>query len=153
MKNRAKWCFLLFAVLFTTSFAGIRGPVKYSGRVIFDRWGGCTLYSGVYVMYISEEVKEKLRPYANEAVEINATEVFQPMNPGDGLIKAFDSIEYQSGSGNQSYGVTLGRIELKNLIACKEGQKPAVLMQVINREGWYQAMVEVNEFCESQSLD
>ena len=44
--------------------AGERGSGKYSGVVIFDRWGGCTLYSGIYVMYISEGVKEQLRPEA-----------------------------------------------------------------------------------------
>ena len=133
MKNTAKWFFVVvFSILFSAGFAGIRGPGKYCGVVIFDRWGGCTLYSGVYVMYISEDIKKQIRPYANQAVQINATEVFQEWNPGDGLIKAFDSIECLSGPGKQPYGVWLGGVQLKNLIACKEGEKPAVQMQIIN---------------------
>jgi hypothetical protein len=38
-------------------------------------------------MYISEAVKDQLRPYAGEAVEIDALTVIQRTNPGDGLIR------------------------------------------------------------------
>ena len=69
--------------------AGIRGPGKYAGIVIFDRWGTCILFSGVYLMYISENVKEGLRPYEGQAVQIDAIDVVQPINPGDGLIKKY----------------------------------------------------------------
>jgi hypothetical protein len=54
--------------------------------VVFDRWDGCHLYSGVYVMEISERIKESLRPYQDQAILIDALKVEQPMNPGDGLI-------------------------------------------------------------------
>ena len=67
--------------------AGLRGTGKYSGVVIFDRWGGCILFSGIYLMYISEETKEQLRSYDGQAIEIDALDVFQPSNPGDGLIR------------------------------------------------------------------
>jgi len=66
--------------------AGIRASGKYSGVVFYDRWDNCILFNGVYLMYISEAVKEKLRPYRGQSVEINATDVYQPVNPGDGLI-------------------------------------------------------------------
>ncbi len=69
-----------------TGLCAVRGPGKYSGVVVFDRWDGCHLYSGAYVMEISEKVKEKLRPFAGQAMLIDAEEVFQPINPGDGLI-------------------------------------------------------------------
>jgi len=69
-----------------TSICAIRGPGKYSGVVVFDRWDGCHLYSGAYITEISEKVKEKLRPFAGHAMVINAEEVFQPINPGDALI-------------------------------------------------------------------
>jgi hypothetical protein len=67
--------------------AGARGPGRYSGVVIFDRWGGCILFSGIYLMYVSEAVKEQLRPYEGKPIEVYALEVFQPINPGDGLIR------------------------------------------------------------------
>jgi hypothetical protein len=70
----------------STGLCSIRGPGKYNGVVIFDRWDGCHLYSGGYIMEISEKVKVVLRPYAGQAVLIDAQEVIQPMNPGDGLI-------------------------------------------------------------------
>jgi hypothetical protein len=37
-------------------------------------------------MEVSESVKGLLRPYANQPILVDAKEVFQPMNPGDGLI-------------------------------------------------------------------
>ena len=67
--------------------AGIRGPGRYSGVVFFDRWDTCVLISGLYVMYISDELKPGFRAYAGQAVEVDATDVFQPWNPGDGLIR------------------------------------------------------------------
>ncbi|MBL8183032.1 MAG: hypothetical protein JNL64_15645 [Blastocatellia bacterium] len=78
-----------FFLLVSTGFSGIRGPGKYSGIVVFDRWDTCYLYSSAYVMYISEKKKESLRQYAGKSIQIDATEVFQPINPGDGLIKEF----------------------------------------------------------------
>jgi hypothetical protein len=85
----ANACFVvvLVASLVTAAVAGLRGPGKYSGVVIFDRWGGCILFSGVYLMYISDSVKEQLREYEGQAIEIHALEVNQPINPGDGLIR------------------------------------------------------------------
>ena len=70
----------------TSSSGGILPPGKYNGVVIFDRWDGCHLYTGVYQMEISQKVKESLRPYSGKAVLIDAQEVYQPMNPGNGLI-------------------------------------------------------------------
>jgi hypothetical protein len=69
-----------------STFGSVRGPGEYSGVVIFDRWGVCHLYSGVYLMEISEKVKASLRPFQSKAVRVNAQEVYQPINPGDGLI-------------------------------------------------------------------
>jgi hypothetical protein len=77
----------LSASLCALANAGIRAPGKYDGVVFFDRWGGCILFSGVYLMYISEDVKDEVRQYEGQAVEIEALEVFQPINPGDGLIR------------------------------------------------------------------
>lgn len=82
-----------FAVILLSAvaaLAGIRGPGKYSGIVVFDRWDTCYIYSGAYLMYVSEKTKEELRKYEGRPVEIYAKEVFQPMNPGDGRIGKFD---------------------------------------------------------------
>ena len=71
----------------TCIFSSTRGPGEYNGVVIFDRWGSCHLYSGVYLMEISSRVQESLRPHAGKPVLIRAEDVYQPMNPGDGLIR------------------------------------------------------------------
>src|SRR4051794_5023656 len=77
-------------LLAITSSGAIRGPGKYNGVVIFDRWGGSHLYSGSYVMEISESIKDLLRPYADQPLLIDAKEVYQPINPGDGLISGLE---------------------------------------------------------------
>lgn len=86
-------CALSVVILTAASaLAGIRGPGEYSGIVFYDKWDTCYLYDGVYLMYISDKVKERLRKYEGQAIRIDATEVYQPMNPGDGLIKEFKLI-------------------------------------------------------------
>lgn len=85
---------LLLAVSgsFLVVHAGLRGRGKYSGVVIFDRWDTCLLLSGNYITYVSDEVKESLRPFKNHAIQVEATDVFQPWNPVDALIRKFTII-------------------------------------------------------------
>ena len=72
-----------------SGFAGLKTPGKYAGIPVFDRWDGCILYSGIYLMYVSEKVKESIRPYTGQAILIDAKQVWQPSNPGDGRIGSF----------------------------------------------------------------
>jgi len=72
--------------------AGIRGPGKYCGVVVFDRWDTCFLISGHFITYISDAVKDELRPYKGKAIQIDASDVFQPMNPGDALVRQYKII-------------------------------------------------------------
>jgi hypothetical protein len=71
---------------------GERGPGPYAGVVIFDHWDTCYIYSGVYLMYIAKAQKESLRKYAGQSILLDAKEVLQPINPGDGLISKFDYV-------------------------------------------------------------
>jgi hypothetical protein len=96
---------LLACSLPFTGLGAIRGPGKYSGVVVFDRWDGCHLYSGPYVMEISEQVKEKLRPFSGQAMLIDAQEVFQPINPGDGLITKFQVLGPAEEAVNAGFGL------------------------------------------------
>jgi hypothetical protein len=89
MKNVRRAIALLMTALSISSQAGIRGPGKYSGVVVFDRWETCYIYSGVYLMYVSKRVSEPLRKYERQAVVIDALSVNQPLNPGDGRIERF----------------------------------------------------------------
>lgn len=85
--------FTLFLVGFAMlAHAGIRGPGKYCGVVVFDRWDTCFLLSGSYITYISENAKTELRPYAGKAMQLDASSVFQPENPGDALIREYTMV-------------------------------------------------------------
>jgi hypothetical protein len=70
-----------------TAHAGLRGPGKYCGVIVFDRWDTCFLLSGHFITYISDGVKNELRPYTGKAMQLDALEVSQPRNPGDALVR------------------------------------------------------------------
>lgn len=109
--------------------AGRLGPGKYCGVVIFDRWDGCTLYSGIYVMYVSEKVKEGLRPYAGQAIQIDAKEVDQPHNPGDGRIGRF---EYLGPAPKQRNWIEIEGIGLKSSVEIQQDGKPVATIHIEN---------------------
>ena len=89
-RNLSRPALLLFLSVYSLMVsAGTRGPGKYSGVVIFDRWDTCFLLSGPYITYVSNEVKEGLRAYRNQAIQIDASDVMQPINPGDALIRKY----------------------------------------------------------------
>ena len=75
--------------LIITADAGAREIGKYCGVVVFDRWDTCFLLSGPYITYVAERVKNKLRPYKGQAMQVDASDVFQPQNPGDALIRSY----------------------------------------------------------------
>ncbi len=110
--------------------AGIRGPGKYCGVVVFDRWGGCTLYSGVYVMYVSEKTKEGLRPYAGQSIQIDAKEVYQPKNPGDGRIGKF---EYLGPAPETRSWVRLNDVRLRTAVQPGDDGKAVARITVENQ--------------------
>jgi hypothetical protein len=86
-------CLLLLCILSSefviTTKAGARGIGKYCGVVVFDRWDTCLLLSGPYITYISESVKNELRPYKGKAMQVDASRVIQHQNPGDALIQQY----------------------------------------------------------------
>ncbi|HEV7401421.1 MAG TPA: hypothetical protein VGO11_00780 [Chthoniobacteraceae bacterium] len=117
------------AMLSAISVAGIRSPGKYSGVVIFDRWGGCTLYGGVSVMYVSEAVKEPLRAEAGKCVQIDAVQVEQPVNPGDGLIKRFT---YLGPAPADERGASAEGLKISAIPDFKDGGVPQFVIRVEN---------------------
>jgi hypothetical protein len=116
--------------LIITAHAGIRGPGKYCGVVVFDRWDTCFLLSGHYITYISDSVKDELRRYQGHAMQIDASEVLQPMNPGDALVRKYeiigpapdadpwlilDGLEFIAESDFSSSGALAFQIEIRNI--------------------------------------
>jgi hypothetical protein len=110
--------------------AGIRTPGKYSGVVVFDRWDGCILYSGIYVMYVSEHTKEKVREYAGKSIQIDAKKVSQPINPGDGLISELAYLK--SPPTTVRNWVSLSGLRLQARADFKDGGSPTVVITLAN---------------------
>jgi hypothetical protein len=120
---------LLIALVVRCASAGERGPGKYSGTVVFDRWDGCILYSGIYVMYVSEGVKEKLRGQAGKGIQVDATKVRQPINPGDGLITELSVV---GAAPQPSRHVLLAGLTLTTTADFKDNEKPAIVISIAN---------------------
>lgn len=107
MSRKLKATLLILLLCAVSTFAGIRGRGKYYGIVIFDRWDTCYLYSGIYLMYVSEKTKEGLRKYEGQSVVIDAKEVYQPINPGDALIGKYKFLGLAKSKNGQLDGLTL----------------------------------------------
>jgi hypothetical protein len=112
------------------SVGGIRGPGKYTGVVVFDRWGACTLSSGPYVMYVAEAEKGRLREYAGSCVTLVASDVFQPINPGDGLIKKFEVAK--PGAGERGDGEPTSPFRISVRLAIEAKHPPGAIIDVEN---------------------
>lgn len=69
----------------------ILAPGEYPGIVVFDRWDSCLLSNGPYIMWVSEGIKDRMRPFEGRLLNVNAKAVNQPINPGDGCITKFGS--------------------------------------------------------------
>jgi len=123
-------CYLGMLLCADLCEAGLRTPGKYCGVVIFDRWDGCTLYSGIYVMYVSEKTKEGLRKYAGQAVQIDAKQVHQPINPGDGRIGKF---EYLGAAPENRNWVKLEGISLESSVKVRGDGKAVATITVQNK--------------------
>jgi hypothetical protein len=115
-----------------TAQAGLRGPGKYCGVVVFDRWDTCFLLSGPYITYISDAVKNALRPYKGTAMQVDASEVVQPMNPGDALIRKYKII---GPAPDTRHWVVLDGLELIAESDFGPHGVPAFLIEVRNAGG------------------
>ncbi len=132
MKFKLLYYVSIIGIIFIPSiecFAGERCPGKYCGVPIFDRWDGCTLYSGIFVMYISEKTKEPLREYKGKSIQIDAKEVFQPVNPGDGLIGKY---EYIGTAPKTRKWINLEGLKLFSSITVSKDGKPVASIIIKN---------------------
>ena len=109
--------------------AGIRSPGKYCGTVIYDRWDGCILYSGIYVTYVSREVKDDLRAYEGRAVEVEALKVFQPINPGDARI---DKLKYLGDAPETGESLQLKGLSFATSIKISDNDGPLAVITIKN---------------------
>ncbi len=67
-----------------------RGP--HYGYYAVDRWGQKVFHVGPYHMFVSDEAARDLEKYKGRPVEIKATDVSQPINPGGDLIMGIEKV-------------------------------------------------------------
>jgi len=67
--------FFIGSLFVASASAYLFGPGKYSGVVVFDRWGTCYLVNGAYLNYVASDVKSGLLPYKGSAIQVDASEV------------------------------------------------------------------------------
>ncbi len=134
---------IVLAAGFSSSmiFGGLRGPGRYCGVVVFDRWDNCTLYSGIYVMYIDESVKASLREEAGQCVQIDARKVIQIRNPGDGVIYEFVKL---GSAPRDKAGVKLDGLSLHAEPTFTDGERPSINISVRNT-GEHEVTVRASE--------
>jgi hypothetical protein len=92
-------------------------------------------------MYISEAVKDQLRPYEGRAIELDALEVAQPTNPGDGLIR---KLRVLGSAPPNSRPFSFDDIKLKAQPLAAEGSHAAIELTITN-EGDASAKVDSSE--------
>lgn len=134
-------CALAYSFILTAQ-AGLRGPGKYCGVVVFDRWDTCILLSGPYITYISDAVKNELRPYRGTAMQVDASEVVQPTNPGDALIRKYRIV---GPAPDTRHWAMLDGIELIAESDFGPHRAPTFLIEIINA-GDKPAKVDSSEF-------
>ncbi len=81
-------------------------------------------------MYVSEKAKEGLRKYAGQAVQIDAKDVYQPMNPGDGRIGEFN---YVVPAPNTESWVKLDGIGLASSVKVGGDGKAIATITILNK--------------------
>jgi hypothetical protein len=119
----------IYAAGIGSTEAGILGPGQYNGIVVFDRWDGSILVNGNRVSYVSETIKELLRPYEGKSVQVDATAVFQPINPGDARIDELEILD--SAVPNPNTG-PYANLKLTIEAAFRPGDFPAFEVEIKN---------------------
>jgi len=137
MRHLKKLATAILLLAATTALAAIRGPGPVTGVVIFDRWDGCILSSGWTVHYISEKIKGDLRASAAKAVLITATEVDQPVNPGDELISKFTGLSPAPAAPPSAAALPgspriASVLQFKTSLASKVGELPVLKIDIVN---------------------
>ncbi len=110
------------------AYPAMRGPGKYSGVVVFDRWDGCILYGGPHIMYIAETVKEDLREYEGNFVRIMAKKIYQVFS-GEARI---DELVYLGSGPEKGNPARLSNVKLLCLCGFGDGEPPSILVNLIN---------------------
>lgn len=134
MKRLAKTLLILGACTLLAGVAcgGLRPPGKYNGVVLFDRWGGCYLYSAIFLMYVPEEQKAVLKEFTGRCMELDVRKVYQPVNPGDGRLEQF-TVVGDSQVQAEDASEKVDQVELTASLNLDNSRRPRWKLVVHNR--------------------
>ena len=127
--KRARMVVLLLLAMTPWTGGIIRGPGKYHGVVVVDRWDGCAICYGSTVNYIAEKLKPKLRHLAGQPVELDARKVRQPVNPGEARID--EAVHLGPAKPRPDVPSSEG-LTLSSRLDLRDGEGPAVVMTLTN---------------------
>jgi hypothetical protein len=68
------------------------GPGVYFGYFNVDRWGQRVFHNGPYHIFVSNEVEKQLKIHVGEPLKLDVKEVYQPGDPGGGIIKTLSGV-------------------------------------------------------------
>jgi hypothetical protein len=74
------------------SYTRIIAPGVYCGYLIEDRWGRDLFHNGPQHLFVSEDVAWQLRKKRNKPLRLEVSKMYQPMNPGTGMIQGVESV-------------------------------------------------------------
>ena len=66
---------VLGAALHQSVHAELRGPGKYHGRIVIDRWGGHHLANGAHITWIAPDLKTTVTPFSGQLVTVDVSEI------------------------------------------------------------------------------
>ena len=115
-------------LLSAACLAGIRAAGKYTGVVVFDRWGGCVLSAGPTLDYVAEAAKGPLKPLHGTPVVLDVSDAWQPVNPGEALLRKFKRVEGKP----EEAGPAAARLQLTVEPAFADGQPAAFTIAARN---------------------
>lgn len=95
MKNAA--CIGLAIAIGLAATEGLRAermaPGPYNGYFSETRWGDQILHLGPYHTFVSEEAAKELARHKGKPLEVEVSDISQPLNPGAGMIRSVGEVK------------------------------------------------------------
>ncbi len=89
----------LSLLLGSGSMAEELGPGVYFGYFNVDRWGQKVFHAGPHHLFVSEDVAAQLKTHVGKPLKLDVKDVYQPRNPGGGIIQKVSDVSTTKSSG------------------------------------------------------
>lgn len=93
---RVTLCAVTFLALTASARSEIIAPGTYRGYFTRTRWKQTVFHTGPYHLFVADSAQKTIKNAWNKPLEIEVTEMSQPINPGAGLIEKIGSVTESS---------------------------------------------------------